>query len=230
MTPPYPKRKGQIGRRRNFLGKTLPGNPRKFLSFVPRSSFRRAWLRRFEAGLRGLPAFEARKTQGLDHWASTRMRRRGRAWGFARGARCNLLVRGAALAGRDSVGVSERSGATVQERRGPDTGHLPRHGRRHLRVVRRGSARRHSLVVRLALRGLLLSGSRLSLRNFGRGRRGCGRRRLGLGVRLGRRGSLRLGVPCRKWSKPRVRIGPLLNGEWDAASAIYGRADHREAA
>jgi len=39
-----------------------------------------------------------------------------------------------------------------------------------------------------------------------------------------------IGLPCRKWSKPRVRIGPLLNGEWDAASAIYGRADHREAA
>ena len=38
------------------------------------------------------------------------------------------------------------------------------------------------------------------------------------------------GLPCRKWSKSRVRIGPLLNGEWHAASAIYGRADHREAA
>ncbi len=38
------------------------------------------------------------------------------------------------------------------------------------------------------------------------------------------------GLPCRKWSESRVRIGPLLNGERHAASAIYVRADHREAA
>ena len=39
-----------------------------------------------------------------------------------------------------------------------------------------------------------------------------------------------VGLPCRKWSESRVRIGPLLNGERHAASAIYVRADHREAA
>ena len=30
------------------------------------------------------------------------------------------------------------------------------------------------------------------------------------------------GLPCRKWSESRVRIGPLLNGERHAASEIYG--------
>jgi hypothetical protein len=39
-----------------------------------------------------------------------------------------------------------------------------------------------------------------------------------------------LGLPCRKWSKARVRIGPLLKGEFDAASEIYAGTDHRQAA
>jgi hypothetical protein len=39
-----------------------------------------------------------------------------------------------------------------------------------------------------------------------------------------------LGLPCRKWSKDRVRIGPLSKGEFDAASETYAGADHRQAA
>lgn len=38
------------------------------------------------------------------------------------------------------------------------------------------------------------------------------------------------GLPCQKWSKSRVRIGLILNGGRNAASAIYVGADHREAA
>jgi hypothetical protein len=29
------------------------------------------------------------------------------------------------------------------------------------------------------------------------------------------------GLPCRKWSESRVRIGPRLKGEFDAASEVY---------
>ena len=39
-----------------------------------------------------------------------------------------------------------------------------------------------------------------------------------------------IGLPCRKWSKDRVMNGPLLKGEFDAASEIYAGADHRQAA
>ena len=43
-------------------------------------------------------------------------------------------------------------------------------------------------------------------------------------------GERQIGLPCRKWSKARVRIGPLLKGEFDAASEIYAGTDHRQAA
>ena len=46
----------------------------------------------------------------------------------------------------------------------------------------------------------------------------------------GENGSGTSGLPCRKWSESRVRIGPRLKGEFDAASEVYARADHREVA
>lgn len=50
------------------------------------------------------------------------------------------------------------------------------------------------------------------------------------GIRFGFTIPVRDWTACEEWSKARVRIGPLLKGEFDAASEIYAGTDHRQAA